>query len=123
MPSIGYAITWSISTEIGMYVMFVLAMVICRHFSPLAFLAAGAAYLAPASAAIVFRAEIDQALILLPAVDERLAPGDGWRWFYYVSPYFRFAQFLLGAGAAMLAVSGKDIKLQPFLSRAAALAR
>jgi peptidoglycan/LPS O-acetylase OafA/YrhL len=122
--SIGYAINWSISTEIGMYLLFAVALaLIGRQRKAEAILATGAvAYLAAILAVVVFHGAFAAALARLPAVYEPLDPSAGWRWFYYLSPYFRFAQFILGAGAALIVMRGWDKPLQSLLARLAAAA-
>jgi peptidoglycan/LPS O-acetylase OafA/YrhL len=119
-----YAIHWSISTEIGMYMMFAIALMLASRFrSAQRILAAGAAaYLMAIVAFTVSGAPIANALASLPTFYEPLDPGAAWRWFYYLSPYFRFAQFILGAGAALVIMRSWDKRLQPLLSWVAAVA-
>jgi peptidoglycan/LPS O-acetylase OafA/YrhL len=75
-----FDLAWSISTEIGMYLMFAGLMMLGRT---LRIVAIGLYLCALAAAAIAM-------------------PDDLGRWFFYVSPYFRFLEF--GAGA-LLAVA------------------
>jgi peptidoglycan/LPS O-acetylase OafA/YrhL len=122
--SIGYAINWSISTEIGMYLMFAAALVLAGRFrrGQTVLAIAAFAYLAAIVVVTLSPGTFAAALANLPAVYEPLDPSAAWRWFYYLSPYFRFAQFILGAGAALVIMRDWDKSLQPLLSGVAAMA-
>jgi peptidoglycan/LPS O-acetylase OafA/YrhL len=121
----GYSINWSISTEIGMYVIFAggLAVMgwlgICKGRT---IAMAAAIYFGLVIGSFYFKGDVGGAFAALPAVDEPLNSSEAWSWFYYLSPYFRFAQFILGGGAAMLIISGWDDRLRPLLNWAAAVA-
>lgn len=98
-----YNVSWSISTEIGMYLMFAVAMVLKGRLRTGPLLALAGIF-----------------LILLLLVARRIASGnempDGlavlqpmsahtwYIWFFYQSPYFRILDFAAGAAAAYATV-------------------
>jgi peptidoglycan/LPS O-acetylase OafA/YrhL len=115
----GYFVSWSISTEIGMYLIFATALVLVgrftRHVGPV--LAATAAiYVGLTLAAVHFNDSVAATLARLPILYDALEPNYAWRWFYYLSPYFRLTQFIFGAFAAMLVLKEWDVGLRFHLS-------
>jgi len=115
----GYFVSWSISTEIGMYLIFATALVLAGRFTrrvgPV--LAATATiYVALTVVAVNFNDTVGPALARLPNVYDALEPNYAWRWFYYLSPYFRLTQFIFGAFAAMLVLKEWDVGLRFHLS-------
>src|SRR5262249_36560127 len=69
-----------------------------------------------------FKTSLATSITNLPPLYEAINPGRAWRWFYYISPYFRFAEFIMGGAAAALILSGRDTLLRPWLSIAAPVA-
>jgi peptidoglycan/LPS O-acetylase OafA/YrhL len=123
--SFGYSINWSISTEIGMYVIFAGGLAVTGWFGILkgrTIAVAAAIYLGLIIGSLYFKSAVGEALAALPAIYEPLDWATSWTWFFYLSPYFRFAQFILGGSAAMLIISGWDDRLRWFLNWAAAIA-
>src|SRR5262249_3517177 len=93
-----FSVSWSISTEIGMYLMFVATMIVGARRPALAF-AAGIAYVGGIIWLSQRFGEISPNSL---AVVETGTPALWARWFFYQSPYFRILQFAVGAGAAWI---------------------
>jgi peptidoglycan/LPS O-acetylase OafA/YrhL len=110
-----FHVSWSISTEFMLYFMFavfmVLLAVVTRYWG-----AIGATVLfgllgvyiislielaatEPPFAALV---KYLQAVVTLPSPFEPLTEAEWRRWFFYLSPYFRVVEFVLGVAAALL---------------------
>ncbi len=106
----GYNLSWSISTEIALYAGFVASIIALRKAqrrwgvrATAAGIAIAALYLA-AMTALMWRPDAaDRMLARLPEAAEPLTGADRIRWFFYISPYCRFYDFLLGWLAATLA--------------------
>jgi len=120
----GYSLSWSISTEIGMYLMFAAGLAVAGWLRlSRRTLAIGALVYVLAIVAVVLGGhEAAQWLSLLPAVYDPVGPGRAWAWFYNISPYFRFAQFIMGGAAAVMILRGWDERLRRLLSLLAPLA-
>jgi peptidoglycan/LPS O-acetylase OafA/YrhL len=109
----GYNLSWSISTEIGLYAGFALCMIALRkaqqrwgaRATSWAVVLAGC-YLLGMAALMWMPEAADRVLSKLPEAVEPLTRADRIRWFFYVSPYCRFYDFLFGCVAATLAARG-----------------
>ncbi len=105
----GYNLAWSISTEIGLYALFVFALVLHgqmnRIFGAVATKIAvliGGAYVA-AVAWLLWHPELAAYLAdKLPVVGEPLTRDEAARWLLYWSPFCRFYDFLFGWLAAAM---------------------
>jgi peptidoglycan/LPS O-acetylase OafA/YrhL len=110
-----FHVSWSISTEFMLYFMFavfmVLLAVVTRFWG-----AMGATVLFGllglyvillielAATELSFAALVKylQAVVTLPSPFEPLTEAEWRRWFFYLSPYFRVIEFILGVAAALL---------------------
>ncbi len=102
---VGYSIAWSISTEIGMYLLFGAAMLVAgkcgRLRRPLLLLGA-LAYIAIAAVVAFHYTATAEAITTWPTPFAALNITATSRWVFYMSPYFRFSQFIMGATAALV---------------------
>jgi peptidoglycan/LPS O-acetylase OafA/YrhL len=120
VESVGYGINWSISTEIGMYLIFAAAMLGGRA-RPRVIAVMAAAYLMLIAVAFYLRGDVANAIAMLPPLYEDVDAAAAWHWFFYLSPYLRFGQFILGGAAAMVILRGRDDRLRPLLKFGAGL--
>lgn len=111
-----YHVSWSIGTEIGLYVAFagfMSAISAGRHLR-IAAIAIAVCY-------IITLIVLIQSPSLFAALSENreamvepLSPHDWWLWFFYLSPYYRLLEFGLGAVAAFasmkIAMPSKPLK-------------
>ena len=96
----GYAINWSISTEIGMYLIFVGWVALCSRFRAKRWLAlwlSGIVIVILGLAAAFYADHLAAFLNRLPIASQPTIPTDMAMWFFYLSPFFRFVDFLFGS--------------------------
>jgi peptidoglycan/LPS O-acetylase OafA/YrhL len=94
-----FNVSWSISTELMMYLLFAAAMIVFVRARWLA-VVAGAAYVAAIVAIAVYLQDGNP--LPLPTVLEDFDVATWQRWFFYTSPYYRLLEFGLGASAAIV---------------------
>src|SRR5262249_43940954 len=73
-------------------------------------------YIGVVIAIVISSGNAGERLAGLPTAYDPVDEASAWRWFSYYSPYFRFAEFIMGAGAAVIMLKGWDIRLRPWLS-------
>jgi peptidoglycan/LPS O-acetylase OafA/YrhL len=106
-----FHVSWSLGTEFLMYIVFALSMVIyfktnSRLFRNLIVIA-GATYVCT-SIYLAYRPESTIAFFKNHVGNIDLTDGEWIRYFFYLSPYFRFSNFLLGIGAAYLVLNHRQ---------------
>jgi peptidoglycan/LPS O-acetylase OafA/YrhL len=117
-----FNVSWSISTEFMLYLMFALFMVllavVVRSWGAIGamllfgllglYLVALIELAATKSAFAAFVKDL-QAIVALPSPFEPLTEVEWHRWFFYLSPYFRVAEFALGVAAALLVMKCRAV--------------
>lgn len=100
-----FNISWSISTEIMMYLLFVVAMIAISRW-PRAGL--GAVLLSLASVFCLWFVHDEAAAYIsaMPPILEPLSQGQAASWLFYISPWFRILDFAAGCFAAYVVLSG-----------------
>lgn len=98
-----YHISWSISTEIMMYMMFAAAMIVAvRSWF-------GIFALAILMIAILWTSQrpeaVADAIARLTLVDQ-ISSAQALSWFFYLSPWFRIVDFAAGSAAAFIVMTG-----------------
>jgi peptidoglycan/LPS O-acetylase OafA/YrhL len=114
IADLSYNISWSISTEIVFYVLFAVTMVALRK-SQLRFgrwagyvaLAVAVLYLG-VTAYLLWHSDVATD-ILAPLLSPSLSRDEIARWFFYVSPFVRFYDFVFGCFAAMAVRRGMRV--------------
>jgi len=97
-----YHVSWSISTEWGLYIAFVIAAIITARFG----IAALSTAVIAAGVLIWYFPEWGP---FLPYFGESLTLGELWRWFYYLSPLYRLIDFGIGAALASVVMYWPEI--------------
>jgi peptidoglycan/LPS O-acetylase OafA/YrhL len=116
-----YNVSWSISTEIGMYLMFAAAMMLRVRLRPALLPVSGALCIA----LIIFLSMQFGESGIAPnrlAVIDPMTPKDWATWFFYQSPYFRVLQFAAGAAAAWASMRYGSIRIGRALATACVVA-
>jgi peptidoglycan/LPS O-acetylase OafA/YrhL len=108
-----YHVSWSISTEWGLYIAFVAAAVITARFG----LAALAGLVVASGFSIWCFPEWGP---WLPHLGETLTLGELWRWFYYLSPLYRLIDFGVGAALAYVVMHRPEIMSRRHIERLSA---
>lgn len=110
-----FNVSWSISTEFMLYLVFALCMLLAAVFTRVggAFgrWALGVligAYLVGVIALAQMPALFEELKSIIPVPLEPLTDAEWKRWFFYISPYFRLVEFALGGGAALVVMKYKE---------------
>jgi peptidoglycan/LPS O-acetylase OafA/YrhL len=112
-----FTVSWSVSTEIGMYLLFALALVIVWRARPAVAWAVILGYFAAIVAlAHGFGHGLAPNQLAFP---EPMPPATWSLWFFYQSPYFRVLQFAAGGVAAWLAMRTEPTPFRRHLAGAA----
>jgi peptidoglycan/LPS O-acetylase OafA/YrhL len=120
-----FHVSWSISTEFMLYFMFALFMVllavVTRSWGAigvtvllglLGLYVISLIRLAATEAAFAAFVKNLQAVVDLPSPFEPLNEVEWRRWFFYLSPYFRVAEFALGIAAALLVMKCRVVLIE-----------
>ena len=102
-----FHVSWSISTEFMLYLMFVAAMIMWFCFTQsrtgiLVLIALAVTYVAVAATLAISPALFQLITSWIDAPIEPLTDTQWRRWFFYLSPYFRVLNFSFGVAAALL---------------------
>jgi peptidoglycan/LPS O-acetylase OafA/YrhL len=107
-----FHVSWSLGTEFVMYIMFGLLMIIYFRSSNLFYrkliLVTIAAYVITLIY-LAFHPPVVLAFFQKIASPKDMTDVEWYRYFFYLSPYFRFGNFLLGVGAAYLVVNQRKM--------------
>jgi peptidoglycan/LPS O-acetylase OafA/YrhL len=117
-----YSVSWSISTEMMLYVAFAATMLLRR--ARVWLLAAIVIYVAGVVALILSPGLFAGLSALLPNPMEPLTERERWTWFFYLSPYYRLVEFVLGGAAALAVMRASHVlvRWQQWVRRVAATA-
>jgi peptidoglycan/LPS O-acetylase OafA/YrhL len=106
-----FFVAWSISTEIGLYLMFV-AGAIVWHRNRLAFLIL-AAIVGTGLLALSTSPSAFNLVRSLPQPMEAFTEADWHRWFFYCSPYWQIVHFSIGVAGALIYRSNAGAVMAP----------
>jgi len=116
LESSPYNVSWSISTEVGLYAIFAAAITVLRlsqaRFGQMATrwaVAVAVTYLVIIAALSFEPAYVAAVIDKLPVVGEPITRADEIHWFFYVSPYCRFYDFLFGWAAALVVIAKSEL--------------